>query len=234
VDKIPIQSPKNEIDSYTIDSKIVDMQSRMNLNNMLTVEAQADFKRLLLLVDPSMNEEKAQEITLGVVDWITPGQQQNEYNKYYMSLSPPYRAAHKQMVSASELLLVKGMTPAVFNLLQPYVTALPSSTLVNVQTASAQVLAALSPTMTVDAGKALEKIRSQTMIGSIEAFSNLDLVKNHTISKEKITVLSNYFLVETTVTIEKLHIVLYTLIERTGNESKNSVSVIWQSKSVPG
>jgi general secretion pathway protein K len=234
VDVMPVKSPVNETNGYTISSTITDMQARLNLNNLTTVEAQADFKRVLRIVDPEMTEQKAQEIAMAVMDWITPGQQQNEYNKYYMSLSPPYRAAHRAMASVSELQLVKGMTPNLFKSLRPYVTALPTATLINVQNAPAPVIASLSPGMTLETGKAVEKVRSQLSIPTTQAFLSLDLVKNHNIPADKITVESNYFLVETTVAIEKQQVVLYTLLERTGNESKNTVSVIWQSKSVEG
>lgn len=234
VDVMPAKSPTNEANGYIISSTITDMQARLNLNNLTTVEAQADFKHLLRIVDPNITEEKAQEISMAVMDWITPGQQQNEYNKYYMSLSPPYRAAHRTMASVSELQLVKGMTPDLFKALQPYVTALPTTTLINVQNAPAPVIAALSPGMTLETGKAVEKIRSQLNLPTTQAFLNLDLVKNHNVPADKITVESNYFLAETTVAIEKQQVVLYTLLERTGNESKNAVSVIWQSKSVMG
>src|SRR5262249_14490959 len=158
---------------------------------------------------PNIDEQQAQEITAAAADWITPGQQQNEFNKFYMTLSPPYRAAHRLMASASELQLVKGLTPALFKNLQEFVTALPASTLVNVQTAPAAVIAALSPSMTLETGKAIEKIRIDTQLPSTEAFLNLDLIKNHKVPAEKITVESNYFLVETTVAIENQQVVLY-------------------------
>lgn len=233
VDAIPIQSPVNEMNGYKVFSVINDMQARFNLNNLTNVESQKDFIRLLKLVDPQVTDQQAQEITLAIVDWIIPGQQQNEFNKYYMSLSPPYRAAHRVMVSASELRLIKGVTSALYQALEPYVTALPIATsLVNVQTAKAPVFAALSPTMTLETGLALEKAMTKTIITSTQGFLNLDLVKNHHIPADKITVVSHYFLVETVVAVEGQRIVLYTLLERP--ENSNSINVIWQSKSVPG
>src|SRR5579885_1274107 len=145
VDVIPLKSPVDEVNGYKISSTIYDMQARFNLNNLGNPESQADFKRLLQLVDPKINEQQAQQIVLAATDWITPGQQQNEYNKYYMDRPLPYRAAHRPMASASELQLVKGMTPQLFSLLQPYVTALPVTTQVNLRTATPQVMAALAP-----------------------------------------------------------------------------------------
>ncbi|MBX3709947.1 MAG: type II secretion system minor pseudopilin GspK [Gammaproteobacteria bacterium] len=234
VDVMPIRSPENRVNGYKISSTITDMQARVNLNNLVNKESQTDLKQLLHIVAPKISEQEAQEIVLAVTDWVTPGQQQNAYNKYYLHLTPPYRAAHRPMASASELQLVKGMTPKLFLALQPYITALPVQTLVNIQTAPAPVIAALSPNMTLETGKAIEKLRSQVTISSTQVFLNLDLVKNHNIPAEKITALSNYFLVETIVEIEKQHIVLYTLLERAASDGKGAINIIWQSKSVPG
>lgn len=236
VDKMPLKSPEDTVDGYHIVSTITDLQSRFNLNNLTNnnVEAQKDFKHLLKLVMPTLTDDKATGILLAVTDWITPGQRQNEYSQYYASLSPPYRAADRVMTSVSELQLVKGMTPALFDALQPFVTALPVATQVNVQTAPGEVLAALSDTMTIDSGKAIEKLRAQLKIPTVEAFLAIDLVKNHKILPDKITTVSAYFLVETVVSIEKQRVVLYTLLERTGNDGKNPINVIWQSKSVMG
>lgn len=238
VDKLPIQSPVNEVNGYIISSKITDMQSRLNVNNLNSLTAQTDFKRLMQLLNPAMDEQKVNQIIFALSDWIRLGQQQNEYNQYYMSLLPPYRAAHRPMTSVSELQMIKGMTADLFARLQPYITALPVMTKINIQTAPAVVLAAISPDMTLETGKAIEALRSQMKIASVAAFLNLDMIKNHNVPQDKITAVSQYFLVETSVTIEKQQVVLYTLVERMPPDSpgngKSSVNVIWQSKGVSG
>jgi general secretion pathway protein K len=233
VDIIPLVSQPIEVDGYTIVSTILDMQARFNVNNVTSVEAQADFKKLLRTVDPNLNEDKAQQIVLAVADWIRPVPQQNEYTKYYLQLPKPYRSANRPMQSISELQLIKGMTPALYQALQPYVTALPKPTPVNVQTASVPVLMSLSPTFTLEVANAIEQIRQTSPFTSLPAFTDLDVVKNHQIAdKSKLTVISTYFLVETNVAIEKQHTVLYTLLERTANQGKTTVSILWQSKGV--
>lgn len=231
VDKMPMES-SDEINGYAISSKVTDMQSRLNLTNLNTAETQIDFKHLMQLVDVKLEDKKANEIMNAIVDWMKPGQTKNEYNQYYMSLSPPYRAAHRPFVSASELQMVKGMTPELYMLLQPYITTLPVATQVNVQTANGYVIASLVPNMTVETGKAIEKARTNANIFSVAAFGNLDVVKNHKIPGAKITVVSQYFLLETIVKIEKQRLVIYTLLERSGNESKNAVKIVWQSKGI--
>lgn len=230
VDLVPIKSPKDEREDYKIYSIIYDAQAFFNINNLEKPEWQNNFKHLLMLVRPDMSEQKTIEIISAIKDWIMPGQQQNEFNKYYMSLSPPYRAAHRKMASASELQLVKGVTPEIYQALEKYIIALPEITLVNVQTAPAPVIAALSPTMNLETGRAIEKIRAQMPFVSTEVFSALDLIKNHPIESGKILVLSQFFLVETSVEIEGQHIMLYTLMERTGSDDKISIRVVWQSK----
>lgn len=232
VDNLPIQSPRDKINGYIITSKITDMQSRMNLNDLTTPETQADFKRLMQMVYPSLDEQAANKIIAALADWLRQGQQQNEYSQYYLHLSPPYRAAHRAMESASELQLVKGMTPELYARLQPYITALPAGKKVNVLTVPGIVIAAMSEGMSLDTGQSMENIRETTKVPTLAAFLALDIVKNHKIDEKKFTDISQYFLLETRVVIEKQQLVLYTLLERTGNESKSAVNVVWQSKGV--
>lgn len=234
VDLIPVKSPVNEVNGYKIVGTIYDMQSRFNLNNLTKTEAQADFKRLLQVIQPKITEQQAQDMVLAVTDWVSPAQAQTDNSKYYMGLSPPYRAPHDLMASASELQLVKGMTPALYQALGPYVTALPVVTLINVQTAPAPALVTLSPTMTLSVATAIEQLREQSPIVSTQMFTNLDVVKNHNISADQITTVSDYFLLETEVTIEDQHVLLYTLFERSIKEGKVELTILWQSKGVQG
>lgn len=231
IDMLPMRSPVNEVNGFKVSSTIYDAQSRLNINNQ---NVEPELKRLIQLVAPEITEQQADEIVLAVVDWVSPVQRQNEYSKYYQGLSPPYSAAHHPMVSVSELQLVRGITPALYQKLAPYIIALPTVTPVNIRTAMAPVLAALSTTMTLDTGAELEKIRTQTVIPTIDAFLKLDIVKNHAMPPEKVTVQSQYFLVESEVTIENQRVVLYTLLDRSGGNGKKGISIVWQSKNVPG
>ena len=59
--------------------------------------------------------------------------------------------------------------------------------------------------------------------------THLEMLKEQ-ISADKIVITSEFFLVETHVSIEKQHLVLYTMLERSTNEGKITVDIIWQSK----
>lgn len=232
VDVMPATSPENQENGYRIKSTIDDMQSRFNINNVSQAEGMAGFERLLKILLPDLKEEQAKEVVRAVAEWVSLGQQGGT-NQYYLELALPYRAAHRFMQNISELRLVKGVTPAVFQALQPYVIALPVTTPINVQTASAPVLATLSSTFTLDAAKALVALRAQKPFITIEQFKKSDIVKNHPFKDDKgtsVTAMSNFFLVETHVSIENQEAVIYTLLERQGQGNKATVSILWQSR----
>src|SRR5690606_724396 len=111
VDAIPIHSPEQTVNEYKIKSTIYDLQSRFNLNNLADQKYQKQFLRLMKLVLPDVNHEQASAIVKSTIDWITPVTQQNSLSKYYLDLPDPYRPAHRPMLNASELKLVKGVTP---------------------------------------------------------------------------------------------------------------------------
>ena len=92
------------------------------------------------------NAEPA-DLANAVVDWIdadsnvtTPG---GAEDSDYLQTERPYRAANAPMASSSELLLVRGFTPAIYREVAPYVTALAEHTLINVNTAKLEVLRTL-------------------------------------------------------------------------------------------
>lgn len=235
IDTTPLSLPEKDMNGYKISSTIYDMQSRFNMNLLSDpLKGGQNFKRLLQLVAPDLTEEQAQNIVRAAVDWISPGNQQNQFSKYYAELPIPYRAPHQMMTNVSEVRLLQGMTPKLYMLLEPHITALASDKYVNAQTATAPVLASLSPAMTLQAANELIKIRQEKPFLSGEDLKNSDIVINHALFKDQeVKAVSDYFLVVTKVSIESQHIVLYTLIERIGaTDAKPEVNIISQSKGV--
>lgn len=232
IDPMPIQSPVLNVNGYKIFSTIDDLQARFNLNNVNNPQTQADFARLLCIVYPRLKEEEARSIALATYEWITNKHEENKYDAELLA----YRSAHRLMLSVSEWQLVQGVTPELYNALQPYITALPVTTPVNVQSALAPVLTTLSPSMTLETAQTIEKARAQTPFTNMQSFLNLDVMKNHNMPniEEKATIFSSYFLVATNVSIEKQQLLLYTLLERNTKNGKADVHILWQSKSSSG
>lgn len=112
-------------------------------------------------------------------DWIDsdsvpqPGGAEDET---YMRATPAYRAANRLMADPSELRAVSGVTPAIYNLLQPWICALPSTDLspINVNTllpAQAPLFAMLVPgKLSVDMARAMIAARPEGGYGSTVAF----------------------------------------------------------------
>lgn len=228
IDPVPIISPTNTVNGYQIKSTIFDMQARFNVNDLNDPVAKDGFIRLLRHVLPQMNLKESRKICDALTDW-TSTVPENEINKYYLELTPAYRSPHKPMATVSEMLLVKGVTPTIFNALKPYISALPAlSAKINVQTAPVPVLLSLDQSMTVDAAKAFAAARKQTPVISLGS----ELLKKLQIKPDKITVVSNYFLVETEVKIENQRLLLYTLLQRETKDKEALIHILWQAKGV--
>jgi general secretion pathway protein K len=233
IDVMPMTSSVNEVNGYHIVSTIDDMQARFNLNNLSNVsngEAQASFILLLQAVSTKLTAAQAKALAEAVTDWVTPSQAPNPQSEYYATRSTPYRAAHRLLLSVSELRLVKGMNAELFQALQPFVVALPQPTPINVETAEAPVLMSLSADIPLDVAKAIIMLRQETPFVSPQTFYHLDIMKNHHVTSSNVTTCSSYFLVQTKVNNKMQHLVLYTLLERSIVNSRAVIQIVWQSK----
>lgn len=230
VDRTPIKSAVNKLNQAEISSTIYDPQGRFNINNLTESQWQEDFTLLITLVDPTVDLDTAQAITLAVVDWISPVNKNPEFENVYSKCHPPYRAAHQLMASVSELRLVKGMTASLYNALAPHVIALPKVTKINVNNATIPVLLSLSKTLSLSSAKHIVDERNRKPFTTVQAFLSNDLVKKNAIPQEKITVLSDYFLVKTNVNLGQQKLQLYTLLQRVIDNAKPQEIVVWQSK----
>lgn len=90
--------------------EIIPESSKLNLNRAKPEEL------FTLLVGLGAEPERAREIALGILDWRTPPPdgQPTEFDRYYLSLTPSFRARHASFEEVEEVLLIKGMTPELF------------------------------------------------------------------------------------------------------------------------
>jgi general secretion pathway protein K len=230
IDKTPIASPVDTMGPYKIQSVIYDAQGSFNLNNLSSDEYVEDFTLLLRSVAPQMSLTDATQVATAVHDWISPIDRSTAFSAYYASLEPAYQAPHRLMTSVSELRLVKGITPALYTALLPFVTALPSVSSVSINNADAPVITSLNKTLTAATAAAIIAARNQSPFPTTQKFMDLDVIKNNPVNANKITVLSNYFLVKTNVTIGPQQALYYTLLSRVTQDSKSAISIVWQTR----
>ncbi len=89
---------------------VTDETGRLNINALVVMDPQKAHDALMKL--PDMTEEIADAI----VDWIDKDDEPRAggaETSYYQGLSPPYRAKNGPLDSIEELLLVRGVTPAL-------------------------------------------------------------------------------------------------------------------------
>src|SRR5687768_7111245 len=116
-----------------MDACLIDMQSRLNLNDLDATEAegyspaQKRFIRLLQVLDTDSppDQSTAVELANAVFDWIDidnsvryPG---GAEELDYLQMQPSYRPANQPFASTTELLLIKDMTAELVAALTPHV-----------------------------------------------------------------------------------------------------------------
>ncbi|MFY0642269.1 MAG: type II secretion system minor pseudopilin GspK [Bermanella sp.] len=138
---------------------IRDLQGLFNLNSLSpsapdSAAALARFQRLLTEVDPQVSSS----IANNVKEWLTPG---NSNNFDYQNMNPAYRAGEIEFTHPSELKLVKDVDIATYQKLEPYITALPAATPLNINTTADKILSSWDSMLTMtDSTKLLDQIHS--------------------------------------------------------------------------
>lgn len=198
-----------------VEGRIEDLQGRFNLNNLVGPDGTEDerarqqFERLLvtLEMDPALAG--------AVVDWLDPDGEMRfpdgGEDAAYAGADPPYRVANTLVTTPTELMAVNGFDRERFARLEPYVTALPTGTALNVNTASDVVLASLSDDIDLSLAAALVEERGGEAFPDVEA-AFADLIPAEMF--EKIDGISDHFLLTATVTIGTTRLTLRSVLQR--------------------
>lgn len=191
--------PAITVEGGKVAGALEDLQGRFNINNLLKdgKPSPLDVERFNRLLQ---SLEISQPITESIIDWLDPdtditfpdGAEDSEY----MGRKLPYRTANTAMLSTSELLLVKGVTPEMYYALAPYIVALPERTAINVNTAKDKVLMAVVPDITAADAVAIADIRKEKAFQTIDEFRQLPVLSGRTVPTEGINVLSSFFLLD--------------------------------------
>jgi general secretion pathway protein K len=153
--------PGLPIENGLLSGFIEDEQAKFNLNNLI-VSAEW-VKRFMLLCD---NLEVDKTFVPALMDWIDddftvryPDGAEEHYETY--------RVANRPMADISELLLVKNVDVELYDSLKPYITALPTTTDINVNTMSEAIYLSLGENL--DA-KTFSEERDKEEFSSVQDF----------------------------------------------------------------
>lgn len=206
--------PAFPVEDGFISGRLLDESGKFNLNNLLKADGSVDdsarrwFEKLLQRVGLPA------ELSQAVIDWQdaddeTTGAMGAESN-YYQGLDPSYLASNTRFHQVEELKLVRGFEGKNYDLIAPYVTALPEATKINMNTAAPLLLASIDPKLDV---KTLEQelkakqaelayFNSVEDLWKLNAFSGIE-PQNKTDAAAWLDSKSNYFTAQIEVVLSE-------------------------------
>jgi len=212
--------PPIPVEGGQIAGEVVDLQGRMNVNNLVVdgavdALAMARFERLLaaLEIEPGVAQ--------AVVDWLDADSEttfpDGAEDDFYLSREHPYLAANRPLATISELRQVRGMEREDWRRLRPHVAALPDPTDINVNTASAPVLQALAADLDAGTAEQLAARAREEPFESIQAFLDEDVVADRDVEATGLAVRSSQFRVRAAVLLGRIEYTLYSWLQRDDN-----------------
>ncbi len=161
------------------------------------------------------------ELAQAVADWIDPdldtlfpdGAEDSDYN----ILDPAYLAANRPFISASELRLVKDVDRETYDKLAPHVCALPPGVPINVNSASATVLAALGEGVTAKDLEPLLEEPPAEGYKNVDEFLNAARLTVEAPVKAGLGTASQYFLLRAEARVGDGRAMLYSTLYRDEN-----------------
>ncbi len=230
----PIQ---NDVEGGMVEGRITDRQGLFDLNRLLmppdeeaarvpggrtlpSVVSGEDvdrFKRLLINLE--LDELPVDELVDALLDWLDEDgipRDLGAEDDFYQSLEPPYSTANRPMAHPSELLLVKGFTPEIYEKLAGFVTALPERVTLNVNTAKPEVLQSwFKGFQYKDAETLVDEMKTAPYhdIGDFmtEGLARFSLT---TTSRDGLGVDSRYFSLHSRVTVGRSRVAMVSLLHR--------------------
>ena len=206
--------PAFPVEDGFISGRLLDESGKFNLNNLLKADGSVDdsakrwFEKLLQRVGLPA------ELSQAVIDWQdaddeTTGAMGAESN-YYQGLDPSYLASNTRFHQVEELKLVRGFEGKNYDLIAPYVTALPEATKINMNTAAPLLLASIDPKLDVKTVEQELKAKQAefTYFNSVEdlwklnAFSGIE-PQNKTDAAAWLDSKSNYFTAQIEVVLSE-------------------------------
>ncbi|MEM8844232.1 MAG: type II secretion system minor pseudopilin GspK [Pseudomonadota bacterium] len=205
-----------------ISGQLNDEQAKINVNNLIIGENQnpvtrARIERLFSLL------EQDPKIVQAIIDWIDPDVQalppDGAEDDYYIGLEQPYLAANQTMKHISELRLAKGVTQEVYDIVSPYLTALPENTSINVNTAEAVVLASVVPQLSISSAETIVNEREDEPFESIQEFLSSSSIQGSGVNAQGLSTQSSFFNLESEVKIANSIIRNNSLLQRFNSQN---------------
>jgi general secretion pathway protein K len=220
--------PPVDSEGYALSGRVEDLDGRFNLNNLVKNGAiepaqLAMLRRLLAALD------LPESLAVDIADWLDADavtyNGDTPEDAYYRTLTPAVAPIDRPLANVDELNRVRGVDAAVLARLRPYVAALPDRTGINVNTASAEVLAALVDGLTLEQAYTLAARRDRTYFRDAADFTQA-LPPGLTPVADMTRVDSRFFLVTARARHDRVDVGSRALFRR---DAQNAPELIWRA-----
>lgn len=197
--------PAFPVDDGYVSGILEDQSGKFNLNSLLTSEGAVNENAKKWFEKILVKAGLPAQLSEAVIDWQDEDDEQTgsmgAESSFYRGLQNSSMPPNAKFHSAAELKQIRGFEEGKYQLIEPYVSALPSNdTKVNINTAPAFLLATIDDHLDTEAVQqvldkkqaALEQFNNVSELWEIEPFSSVS-VENKAIAAEQLGVKSNYF-----------------------------------------
>lgn len=187
--------PPTPVEEGEVSGEIQDLSGRFDLNRLVS-NGVADpdqvtaYERLLTLL--GVTDARARDLAAALLGWLGVGSAGEA--DWYAAQMPPRLPAKALLLDVDELALVRGYDPALVALLRPFVAALPQPAGLNVNTASAEVLAAMLPRLSLDSARMIAAQQQGAPFKDLADFRARIANSSNSVGDAHFAVSSRYFL----------------------------------------
>jgi general secretion pathway protein K len=228
---LPLVMPTQKLDNAatTIDATLSSAQSRFNLNNLREPANIPLFAKLIQSVS-DLKPEQSMAIAADVAYFIGTNKDP-KIEQLYVTYRPAYLPSHQLFASPSELRLVRGITPQLYQQLEPYIIALPVPTAVDPSSSSKPVL--VSYGLTEAAADVVVSYTKNNRFNTLADFYRLSTFQPSTSStggaaNTLFDLQTNYFLLSTSLKSGQIKWTVYSILQM--DKTNGKLVLIQQSR----
>lgn len=157
----------------TLGGQLKDLQGRFNLNNLLEADSAKQQKWRDVLERTLLRQQLSIDWVAPLIDWLDNNNDPisgGAESDVYLLKTPPYRAANQPLVMLDELALLQGFDITELKASQAWLSVLPTTTTINVNTAEMAVLLGLAEWMNESIVQAWLEMRVEQPAANIDSF----------------------------------------------------------------
>jgi len=218
--------PRKPTSEGSIEANIIELQGRINLNNLLLEGKASDedvqqLKRLFGYLDIKPERVDA------MLDWIDADMEirypKGAEDETYSRLSQPYRTSNCLFSDVSELMRIEGITFKDYEKLLPYIYVAKEREPININTASAMVLRTMADNISKNKAESIFRASGKPF-KKVDEFLKDEALSGISVKKETLTVVSNHFLLAGQIDMGKNGLSFQSQLKRTPEGKVNVLS----------